>query len=275
MASSDAQLRCTGTTDDLTEPLDTIEQLKSCSLKLADSSMRAAAAAEMAKVMQLLHAAPGQLVAVEAKLAAQQRQSRALQALVDCGTVNTILRFAEVDAPQDTPTRSSLCYVLDRVLAASPSENTGPTDNDGVGEAVEAAVVSRASPPLVAFVLDTLLQLPPGSSSCESHPARTYLSGLLQMAGSSGCGADLIPCLLEDACSREAIWRTLRCREVQKLIFGVLLFRYAAACTCGTIVFYLAMILHLVVPPRVSPCLCNLQILPQTGAAYGTRNPKL
>ena len=63
-----------------------------------------------------------------------------------------------------------------QVLAASPAEASGSSAQD-----VAAQKTLRWHPVFVAFALDTLLMLPPGGKSSEPHPARTFLSGLLQV----------------------------------------------------------------------------------------------
>ena len=95
---------------------DPIEQLVNCSKKLDDVESRSAAAAEMSRVLDILHAAPSQLNHVDAKMAAQERHNKALAALVQCDAIGAILRVVEgASAPQDEATRTHLLHAVDKV----------------------------------------------------------------------------------------------------------------------------------------------------------------
>ena len=95
---------------------DPIEQLMDCCKNLDDVESRSAAAAEMSRVLDLLHAAPTQLTQIDAKMAAQDRHNKALAALVQCDAIGAILRVVEgSSAPQEEVTRSHLLHVVDKV----------------------------------------------------------------------------------------------------------------------------------------------------------------
>ena len=92
-----------------------IQQLRDCVERLCKEEFRSASAAEMSRVLDLLHAAPSQVTHVDAKRAALDRQSEALATLVQCDAAGAILRAVEGPSPpQDEATRSHLLHVADK-----------------------------------------------------------------------------------------------------------------------------------------------------------------
>ncbi len=146
-----------------------------------------------------------QLADAAANLEASLRQMKAAQQDTSWtpesrqSLVETILHAIMPCMPNDAKTCQHLVCVLNELLTADSQPNL------------------RAHPALVALALDALLLLPPGSA--EKHPSTSYLAGLMQHGGGA------LPALLDEATSREAIWRMLRCREVVKLVSGVMLLR--------------------------------------------------